>query len=205
MGWKNVQYDNGKFRTSEGGGGGGSSTFAGLDDVNFSNIQNGQVPKYNSTTQKWENADESGGGGRVQRNIYLANGQILKSSSTNVSGLGMATVDIVNEIARVDFTLKITNTSGSNSDFDWGISIEKLREINPNIPNIKPIQGGYYYTDQWNNSELVGYGCMWSPTIGDKYWIPARYYTTSGDLGGWASNIVRSNCIWFGCCFGEVI
>lgn len=53
------------MRTSEGGGGGGSSTFAGLDDVNFDNIQNGQVPKYNSTSQKWENADESGGGGTV--------------------------------------------------------------------------------------------------------------------------------------------
>lgn len=63
--WKNVQYKNGKYRTSEGGGGGGSSTFAGLDDVNFSDLQNGQVPKYNSTTQKWENADESGGGGTV--------------------------------------------------------------------------------------------------------------------------------------------
>ena len=64
MAWKNVQYENGKYRTSEGGGG-GSSTFADLDDVSFSNIQNGQVPKYNSTTQKWENANESGGGGTV--------------------------------------------------------------------------------------------------------------------------------------------
>lgn len=65
MSWKNVQYENGKYRTSEGGGRGGSSTFAGLDDVSFSNLQNGQVPKYNSTTQKWENANESGGGGTV--------------------------------------------------------------------------------------------------------------------------------------------
>lgn len=60
--WKNVQYKDGKMRTSEGGGGGGSSTFAGLEDVSFNNLQNGQVPKYNSTTQKWENANESGGG-----------------------------------------------------------------------------------------------------------------------------------------------
>ena len=59
--WKNVQYKDGKMRTSEGGGGGGSSTFAGLDDVSFSDIQNGQVPKYNSDTGKWENANESGG------------------------------------------------------------------------------------------------------------------------------------------------
>lgn len=60
--WKNVQYKDGKMRTSEGGGG-GSATFAGLDDVNFSNLQNGQVAKYNSTTQKWENSNESGGSG----------------------------------------------------------------------------------------------------------------------------------------------
>lgn len=65
MAWKNVQYENGKYKTSEGGGGGGSSTFAGLDDVSFSDLQNGQVPKYNSDTHKWENADESGGGGTV--------------------------------------------------------------------------------------------------------------------------------------------
>lgn len=61
--WKNVQYKDGKMRTSEGGGGGGgASNFADLDDVSFSNLQNGQVAKYNSTTQKWENANESGGG-----------------------------------------------------------------------------------------------------------------------------------------------
>ena len=63
--WKNVQYKDGKMRTSDGGGGGGSSTFADLDDVSFSDIQNGQVPKYNSDTGKWENANESGGGGTV--------------------------------------------------------------------------------------------------------------------------------------------
>lgn len=151
------------------------------------------------------NGNEYAGSSGLQRDIYLVNGQILKSSSTNVSGLGMATVNIVNGIVRIDFTLKITNASGSSSDFDWGVSIEKLREINPNIPNIKPIQGGYYYTNQSNNSDLVGYGCMWSPTISDKYWIPARYYTTSGDLGGWASNILSNSSIWFGCCFGEFI
>lgn len=61
MAWKNVQYENGKYRT--GSGGGGSSTFADLEDVDLSNLQDGQVPKYNSSTQKWENANESGGSG----------------------------------------------------------------------------------------------------------------------------------------------
>lgn len=64
--WKYLQYnvENGQKRTGDGPSG-GSSTFAGLDDVNLSNLQNGQVPKYNSTTHKWENANESGGGGTV--------------------------------------------------------------------------------------------------------------------------------------------
>lgn len=51
----------GSWITQSGGGGGGASSFSELEDVNFSNLQNSQVPKYNSSTQKWENADESGG------------------------------------------------------------------------------------------------------------------------------------------------
>lgn len=55
MAWKNVQYENGKYRTSEGGGGGGSSTLSGLDDVNISNVQNGDALEYDSATSKWKN------------------------------------------------------------------------------------------------------------------------------------------------------
>lgn len=76
--WKNVQYKDGKCRTSEGGGGGGSSTFAGLDDVSFENLQNGQVAKYNSETHKWENADESGGSGAgsiTEESLWTASAQ----------------------------------------------------------------------------------------------------------------------------------
>lgn len=32
-----------------------------LDDVSLTNLANGQILKYNSTTQKWENAEDSGG------------------------------------------------------------------------------------------------------------------------------------------------
>lgn len=37
--------------------------FANMTDVNFTNLQNGQVPVYNSTTEKWENANGGTGGG----------------------------------------------------------------------------------------------------------------------------------------------
>lgn len=47
------------------GGGGGSSTLAGLTDVSLSNPSNGQVLKYNGTSAKWENSNESGGSGHA--------------------------------------------------------------------------------------------------------------------------------------------
>lgn len=55
--WKNVQYKNGQYRTSEGSG--GSSTLSGLDDVTISSVSNGQVLKYNSTSSKWVNANDT--------------------------------------------------------------------------------------------------------------------------------------------------
>lgn len=45
------------------GGGSGSSTLAELTDVDLDNLSDGQILKWNATTEKWENADESGGGG----------------------------------------------------------------------------------------------------------------------------------------------
>ena len=37
-----------------------SNTFEGLTDVNFDNLQNGQVPSYNAATQMWENTEPAG-------------------------------------------------------------------------------------------------------------------------------------------------
>lgn len=58
--WKNVQYKDGKMRTSEGGG--GSSTLAGLNDVDLNDLQDGQIIKWDATTEKFVNTNESGGG-----------------------------------------------------------------------------------------------------------------------------------------------
>ena len=56
----NVLY---AIKDAGGSGGGGASAIADLDDVDLTNLSNGQILKYNSTSQKWVNADESGGGG----------------------------------------------------------------------------------------------------------------------------------------------
>lgn len=45
--------------TRGGGGGGGASELSELDDVNISSPTNGQILKYNGTSEKWENTAES--------------------------------------------------------------------------------------------------------------------------------------------------
>lgn len=47
------------------GGGGGATDLDDLTDVSISSPTNGQVLKYNSVSQEWENANESGGGDYV--------------------------------------------------------------------------------------------------------------------------------------------
>ena len=76
----------GTWKNPPGGGGGGASEFADLDDVSFSNLQNGQIPKYNSTTQKWENANESGGGSYPSSvPIYLGSQVIVSGAKSTTS------------------------------------------------------------------------------------------------------------------------
>lgn len=65
-------------------------SFADLTDTAFSNLANGQIPKWNSTTNKWENANESGGGGATSfadlSDTNISNptdGQIPKWNSTS--------------------------------------------------------------------------------------------------------------------------
>ena len=53
MAWKNVQYQNGKMRTGQGGG--GASNLADLDDTDITNPQNNEILSYDSQTQKWKN------------------------------------------------------------------------------------------------------------------------------------------------------
>lgn len=50
---------------------GGASALNDLSDVTLASPSNGQVLKYNATTGKWENADESGGGGG-----YIPTGEV---------------------------------------------------------------------------------------------------------------------------------
>jgi hypothetical protein len=54
-----------------GSGGGGASAVSDLTDVSLSSLANGQILKWNSTTQKWENANESGGGSSLPFDVVI--------------------------------------------------------------------------------------------------------------------------------------
>lgn len=70
------------------GGGGGATSLVDLLDVSISNPSNGQALVYNSTTQKWENMNVSGGGGtvtQVSTGTGLTGGPITTTGTIAIS------------------------------------------------------------------------------------------------------------------------
>ena len=126
------------------GGGGGSSTLAGLNDVNLTSPSNEQVLKYNSTTRKWENADESGGGGTSDYNNLSNKPQINSVSlqgNKSLDDLGIQSSDIIDQ------------ATGSIATFDNGGNTAPVKSLTTQIiakqdgsgvpapDNIRPITG----------------------------------------------------------------
>ena len=66
---------------------GGSAAVSTLTDVDLTNLSNGQILKYNTSTNKWENANESGGGSSTLAGLSdvtltsIVDGQILQYSN----------------------------------------------------------------------------------------------------------------------------
>lgn len=66
--------DNEKFLAGDGtwkpAPSGGASAVSDLTDVDLDNLSDGQILKWNATTEKWENANESGGVGNISALAY---------------------------------------------------------------------------------------------------------------------------------------
>ena len=97
-----------------------SSSFAGLTDTDITNPQDGQVPVYNSTTQKWENADQSAGGGSTinvtttestlhGKNVTLTQGQTTLTATFDNSGKAKF------EGVTLTGTVQLTATDGTST------------------------------------------------------------------------------------------
>lgn len=87
------------------------TSISNLTDVDITNITNGQILKYNSTTQKFENANESGGGGTAASVTY----------DNTVSGL---TADDVQEAIDELNTIKATTTTVNNKHKVTNIAVD---------------------------------------------------------------------------------
>lgn len=98
-----------------GGGGGGASTLSGLSDVALDeDLSNGQVLKYNSVTQKWENGTDNtgGGGGGTDTNTTYAISAETVTGTTVLRLTGSdASVDDVTFAAGANMTITRTDAN----------------------------------------------------------------------------------------------
>jgi len=113
-------------------GGGGSSTLSGLTDVDLSSPTNGQVLKYNSATQKWENAYESGGSSAEEITLdeynalttdqkndgtirFIPNGSTISSTTT---------IDMSSISSKMESAMNVSSTSDQITvSWDGGMQI----------------------------------------------------------------------------------
>ena len=140
--------------------------------------------------------------------VYMAHGNIFRGGGDPLSGYGIAMVSLFpNGIAKVDFYINVTTSGSSSSNFSYGLSAAKLREINPSIPEITANAGGTYVMYRTNNtiaSDLVYYGGYMYQSVGSSSsWALGRIYNTSGDAGGWPASTFVAGQIITGTAYGS--
>lgn len=119
-------------------------SFAQLSDTSFSNLANGQIPKWNSTTSKWENANESGGGGTFTR-----------ISVQDVAGT--AWVITPNNIASLTITASKEDLGLNNDDFYIleGVELVDWQDSSKKYPYVIT-----KFVDDRENDSIAIYGFM---------------------------------------------
>jgi hypothetical protein len=140
------------------------------------------------------------------RRIYTVNGNIVGSDVSECAGAGTATVIIEpTGLARIDFGFTMTKGGSSADLFDWGINLDLLQLLNPDIPNITPITGGTVV--MYNSAgelflDLLGCGGLMYAT--NKFWVPARVRDQAGTLGQLSEANAPTNYRFIGTCYGTV-
>ena len=140
--------------------------------VNISNPSNGQVLKYTSTSRKWENANESGGGGATSlndlsdvtisspdSNDLLMYDQVLGWRNSSLSLQGLADVDKTafpqnNQILKYDATNHkwIFGNGGSGGASE----LDDLRDVSLTSPQNGEIMRFDDNLEEWINTALPG-------------------------------------------------
>lgn len=120
-------------------GGGGASALEDLTDVDIVNLSNGQILKYNATSQKWENADESGGGSTPDIRLFEA----LTYAEVKASGSPTASFTVNDNV--------LTSTASSMSNSETNIlSTDTIDLTYVNLIEITLHSATFYSGGGWN-------------------------------------------------------
>lgn len=95
-----------------------------MDDVEITSIEDGQILKYNSTTQKWENADDEGG------SVDSVNGKtgVVVLDATDVGALSddtsipSTTSDLTNDSGFIDKSVNDLNNYTTTTDLNTALN-----------------------------------------------------------------------------------
>jgi hypothetical protein len=144
---------------------------------------------------------------KTQR-VYTAIGPLVKSEGGSVFGTGIATIFIdPSGLARIDFSIVITNPGIHENVFLYGIASDLLRERNPNIPIIIPITGGYINWYKYPEMTFADNKTVYAafPAAADQYWRIARIICADGVWGDYPETVLLQNERIIGTCYGIVV
>ena len=110
------------------------TAFANMSDVDFNNLQNGQVPVYNSTSGKWENSSGGGGGASelndlndvtitsaTQGQVLMKGSSVWENASLSKSDVGLGNVDNTSDLSKPISTATQTALDGKASSASAGV------------------------------------------------------------------------------------
>ena len=168
-----------------GGGSGGASALEDLTDVDLSSLSNGQILKYNSTTQKWENDDEKTELPNVASsysNVFLGadysdNPQVkwVKDKTSNSYG--------INKITEIQ--------SGKWTGFSYRLSDDVYHNSNDAYDSAATYNTGDYciYLNKWYKCKADNTTGSWDSTKWDE--VPlSDLLPLIGQGGGLPFNVV---------------
>lgn len=150
---------------------GGSSEIADLEDVDLNTLSNGQILKYNSTSQKWENDDESGG------TVVIANPSGTPTDELNSIQIGNDIYEIAGGGSggggKYTVTTLNTDTITAAGEVTLADSITKFDDI---LVIVKSNNNGASIPYTINVDYLIN-NCPYSTNINDRHILFSMYGT----------------------------
>ena len=139
-------------------------------------------------------------------------GQIAKGANSSVAGMGIADIywSSITGLATINFNYKVTTAGTSTSDFTYGLSVEAMKALNSNVPNISPLTSGSGVCNVYENSGVLSIAdgnfgwCLQGEAEG--YWAISRVYKSGNNYlaGPYPTNILSMGRYISGTAYGTI-